>query len=398
MGVRNHYRLDSRMPGRALRILVAQNVLHNRNGGMSRMLGFLHDRVQEDGHTVEYFTADAVPARFNRRMARFSFPWLLWRHVVRAAKAGRPYDVVNVHEPSGAFLALGKKAAGQPFLAVTSHGVEDRSWVVALDDARLGRVDLSTRTRLWHPLTLLTQARTTLRGADHIFCLNEEDRAFLKARYPLPAARITRLFPAAATAYLQAFQRRDYSKAERVLVFGTWLPRKGAADIVSAFEMLADHRPELKLLLMGTGFAPESVAQWFPLRLRSRLEFVEGGSEAELAAHMLTAAVYWIPSLFEGTPQTLMEAMATGLPAVGAATCGMKDVIKSGGNGILVGIRDSPGLAAATDRLLTNRVLRQQLGAQAHADVAQHYTWDRVAQPLLDVYRALARQRYACAF
>ena len=381
-----------------MRILVAQNVPHNRLGGMSRMLGFLHDYVENDGHTVEFFTAECVPAGLNKRWARFAFPWLLWRHAVREAKAGRPFDVVNVHEPSGAFLALGKKAAGQPFLVVTSHGVEDRSWAVALDDARLGRIDLSTKTRLWHPLTLLTQARTTLRGADHIFCLNEEDRDFLKARYLLPAGRITRLFPAAATAYLDVYQRRDYSKAERVLVFGTWLPRKGATDIVTAFEMLADHRPELRLLLIGTGFPPESVAKWFPAHLRPRLEFVEGGSEAELATHMLKAAVYWIPSLFEGTPQTLMEAMATGLPAVGAATCGMKDVIKNGVNGVLVGPRDAAGLATATDRLLMSGVLRQQLGEHAHADIAQHYTWDRVAQPVLDVYRALAQRRYACAF
>ena len=54
----------------------------------------------------------------------------------------------------------------------------------------------------------------------------------------------------------------------------------------------------------------------------------------EYADRMLESAVYVVPSLFEGTPQTLMEAMATGLPAVGTATCGMKDVIKDGVNGL----------------------------------------------------------------
>src|SRR5438093_826206 len=107
-----------------LRILVGQNVPHDRRGGMSRMLGFLHDRVAQDGHTIEFFAAEQVPSRLNGRWGRFSFPWLLWRHAVAAAKAGRAYDVVNVHEPSAAVIAMGKHAAGNPFLVVTSHGVE----------------------------------------------------------------------------------------------------------------------------------------------------------------------------------------------------------------------------------------------------------------------------------
>jgi len=357
------------------------------------MLGSLHDRVEADGHTVEYFTAEQLPPRLGGRLARFTFPWLLWRHTVAAAKAGRPYDVVNVHESSGAILALGRHAAGNPFLVITSHGVEDRGWAVTREDARLGRSPLSLKARIWHPLTILTQARVGLRQADHVFCLNEEDRVFLRRKYRFPEDRVTRLFPAADPAYLDAFPSRDYTPADRLLVFGTWLPRKGAADIVAAFGTLAARRPELKLVMMGAGFPPEVVLGSFPEQLRERVEYVGPGTEAELAEQMLRCAVYLIPSLFEGTPQTLMETMATGMPAVGTATCGMKDVIRDGANGFLIPLRDPMALATATERLLANRELRERLGRQAHEDVAANYTWDHAAEPLRAVYRRLAGTR-----
>ena len=376
-----------------LRILVAQNVPHRRRGGMSRMLGFLHDRVEEDGHSVEFFSAENVHPHWGGRLARFSFPWLLWRHAVAAAKRGRPYDVINVHEPSAVFVAAWKKAAGGPFVAVTSHGVEDRGWEVAREDARLGRAPLSLKTRVWHPLTLLNQARTGFRHADHVFCLNEDDRVFLRRKYRFDAGQVTRLFPAADATYLDAFARRDYSTADRILVFGTWLARKGAADIVAAFGTLAARRPDLKLAMMGLGFPPDAVKAWFPEPLRGRLEFVPPANEAELAERMLAVAVYWIPSLFEGTPQTLMESMATGMPAVGTATCGMKDVIQHGKNGFHIPLRDPSALATATERLLSDRDLREKFGRQAHADVAANYTWDRIAEPLRQVYRQVARSR-----
>ncbi|MCE9561935.1 MAG: glycosyltransferase family 4 protein, partial [Planctomycetes bacterium] len=178
------------------------------------------------------------------------------------------------------------------------------------------------------------------------------------------------------------------------VVFGTWLPRKGVADIVAAFTTLAARRTELKLVMMGTGFPAEVVLGSFPEQLRKRVEFVGPGTEAELAEQMLRCTVYLIPSLFEGTPQTLLETMATGMPAVGTATCGMKDVIRDEVNGLLIPLRDPLALVSATERLLANHDLRERLGQQAHEDVAANYTWDCAAEPLRAVYRRLVVERF----
>jgi glycosyltransferase involved in cell wall biosynthesis len=360
---------------------------------MSRIMGFIHDRVEGDGHAVEYFSAEQVPAWLGARSRRFAFPWLVWRHAVRAARAGRPYDVVNVHEPSAAVVALGKRTAGHPYIVVTSHGVEDRGWAVTREERALGREAVSLKRRLAHPPTVLWPSRLGFRRADHVFCLNEEDRAYIRQVYRVRPDRITRMFPGADPAYTAVYPRRDYATADRVVFFGTWLARKGTADLVAAFTRLATRHPGLQLQVIGAGFPAEVVLRSFPEPLRGRVECVPPGPAEGYADRMLGAAVYVVPSLFEGTPLTLMEAMATGLPVVGTSTCGMRDVIRDGANGFLVPVRDPAALAAALDRLLTDAALRERLGRQAHADVMARYTWDAVAEPVRNVYRRLAEQR-----
>ena len=102
-------------------------------------MGLIHDNLVQAGHSVDYFCSDDVPKRFNGRMARFAFPSLVLRHAARANRRGCPYDVINVHEPTGAAIALWKRMAGRPHVVVTTHGVEQRAWELLLEEGRLGR-------------------------------------------------------------------------------------------------------------------------------------------------------------------------------------------------------------------------------------------------------------------
>src|SRR5262249_43230223 len=153
-----HQRVDVRRMKRSLRILVAHNVSGNRTGGMSKLMGFVHDQLVLAGHSVDYFCAEDCPGRLAGRIARFSFPVLVLRRAVAAARAGRPFDLINVHEPSGAAVSLMKRAAGRPRVVVTSYGVEKRGWERRLEEWRLGRDSIKLRSRLLYPVTLLWQA------------------------------------------------------------------------------------------------------------------------------------------------------------------------------------------------------------------------------------------------
>jgi glycosyltransferase involved in cell wall biosynthesis len=379
-----------RARARRLRILVAHNVPRGRTGGMSRMMGFIHDRVAAKGHSVEYLCADDVPAMARGRWARLAFPIFVRRRAIDAARRGQPFDVINVHEPSGAAIIVGRRAFGSPAVVLTSYGVEWRAWDAKLDDLRAGRGGPSLRTRMIFPPTELWQTSIGFRRADHIFCQNSEDQEYLMRRFHLPSDRFTKIFAPADPVYAQISAGRDYARVERLLFAGTWIKRKGIDDMVPAFATLARRHPELKLTVLGAGVPADAVLASFPDDVRSRVTYLRTTGDRENAGEFARADIYVLPTLFDGGPLTSVEAMMSGLPVVTTPVGLMKEAIRDGQNGLLVPVRSPEAIVAAVERLLADRDLRETLGRTAQRDALARYTWDKVAQPVTEIYESLA--------
>lgn len=374
-----------------LRILLAANLPDARTGGATRQFGFSHDRIVAAGHAVDYFFADAA-ARYGvrGRWARLTFPVALVRFLRDQLRRGVRYDVVTVHEPSGALLVRVRRYVGHPRIVAMSYGVERRAWELALEERRLRRAGPSLKTRIVYPVTSLWQCAATLRRADHVFCVSNEDREYLCRWLGSGAPPITRVFPAADGGFARAAAGRDYGRGEQLLFAATWRKNKGIEDLVPAFIALAARRPALTLTVLGGGVPPDVVRAAFPASTRERVRCLQTASEEETMAAFATHDVFVLPSLFEGTPLTLMEAMASGLPIVTTSTCGMRDVIRDGENGLLIPIRSPAAIADAVGRLIADRALRERLGRAARDEAMHRYTWDAVAAPVRAVYERLA--------
>jgi glycosyltransferase involved in cell wall biosynthesis len=373
-----------------LRILVAHQVPSARTGGMSRIMGFIHDRLIDHGHQVDYFCADDVPPRWQTGIGRrFAFPLLVRTAAAAAARRGMPYDIVNVHEPHALPLTLQRASTGSPAVVVTSHGLERRAWDVAKEDARLGRSRIPAKTRLTYPMTSLWPASWGLRRADHVFCLNRDDRDYLLRWLHRPEDTVTRIFPGADLAYLN--DARTYETVERILFAAAWRDNKGIADLVPAFVRLAERHPRLTLVVLGAGVPDATVRRRFPHALHQRIACDTPSTEADMAAAFAGADLFLLPSLFEGTPLTLVQAMMSGLPIVTTQTCGMKDVIANDESGLLVPIRSPEGIVGAVERLVNDRSLRERLGRSARAQALAHYSWEQAAAPVEQVYLGLRR-------
>jgi glycosyltransferase involved in cell wall biosynthesis len=376
-----------------MRILVAHQVPRARTGGMSRIMAFIHDRLESAGHAVEYFCADDVPASWAGWWGRrVSFPIAIRAKTIEADRRGRPYDIVNVHEPSAAPLLIGRRAHAAA-IVVTSHGLERRAWELAKDEGRFGRETPGWRTRLTYPPSALWPADLALRRADHVLCLNDEDRQVLINNLHRAPTSVTRIYPGADQIYALASEPRDYSRASRVMFAGTWRKNKGVEDLVPAFVALAERHSDLTLHVIGAGVPPDVVREQFPAAIRDRIHCDTPQDDVSMAAAFAAADLFLLPSLFEGTPLTLIQAMMSGLPIVTTATCGMKDVIVDWQNGLLVPIRSPQALVTAIDALRVNRSLRAQLGKAARAEARVRYTWDRAAEPVLRAYETVMRAR-----
>jgi glycosyltransferase involved in cell wall biosynthesis len=376
-----------------MRILVTHQVPRARTGGMSRLLTFIHDRLEAAGHDVDYFCSDDVPASWAGWWGRrVSFPMAIRARAIDADRSGRPYDIVNVHEACAAPLLIGRRAHAAA-VVITSHGLERRAWELAKEEGRLGREAPGWRTRLTYPPTALWPGDLALRRADHVFCLNDEDRQILVNRVGRAPASVTRVFPGADEIYAAAAEPRNYSRAARVMFAGTWRKNKGIEDLVPAFVALAGRHPDITLHVVGAGVSPGVVHAQFPESLRGRIYCETPQDDVAMAAAFAAADLFLLPSLFEGTPLTMIQAMMSGLPIVTTATCGMKDVIADQQTGLLVPIRSPQALVTAIDTLRTNRSLRMRLGQAARAEARARYSWDQSADPVLRAYETVMRTR-----
>lgn len=164
-----------------------------------------------------------------------------------------------------------------------------------------------------------------------------------------------------------------------LLVVARLIEIKGIQHLLTALSLLPEEmRRKIHLRLCGTGpYEAELRRQAEQVGMTAQVEFSGLVSYEEIPARLHEADLFVLPSLQEGLPLSLLEAMASGLPVVATTVGGIPGVVKDGENGLLVPAADPTALRDALVRLLTNPALRQSLGAAARRD-SLDWSWDAV--------------------
>ena len=110
------------------------------------------------------------------------------------------------------------------------------------------------------------------------------------------------------------------------------------------------------------------------------------GLTPKVAPFYAMAEVFVLPSLSEGSPNVLLEAMAAGLPIVATEVGGIPEIAADGVNALLVPPRDAEALLCAVQMLLGDAMMCRRLGSAARLTVEQRYTPERRAAALAGVY------------
>ncbi len=154
---------------------------------------------------------------------------------------------------------------------------------------------------------------------------------------------------------------------------------KGIQHLLTALSLLPEEmRRKIHLRLCGTGpYEAELRRQAEQVGMTAQVEFSGLVSYEEIPARLHEADLFVLPSLQEGLPLSLLEAMASGLPVVATTVGGIPGMVKDGENGLLVPAADPTALRDALVRLLTNPVLRRSLGASARR-TAEAWSWSAV--------------------
>ncbi|MFO1060384.1 MAG: glycosyltransferase [Dongiaceae bacterium] len=141
-----------------------------------------------------------------------------------------------------------------------------------------------------------------------------------------------------------------------IMTFGRLVSQqraKGMDEVMAVMPELLRRHGDLVYLIAGDGpDRPRLEALARRLGIERQVIFAGRIDEAEKAAHYRLADVYAMPSRGEGFGIVLLEAMASGVPAIGSATDGGRDALRDGALGVLVDPDDPAALAAAIERAL----------------------------------------------
>lgn len=287
-----------------------------------------------------------------------------------------PFDVVHAHMvvPDGWAAARVGSRLGVPVVAtahradvldVPARGEDDRRRVgeaVGLVDqlCAVSRVVADAATALGAPRR---PVRVVPNGADTETC-RPWPRARMREEFGLPV------------------------DGPVVTYVGQLVPRKGVDTLIEAVARLAA-RPAGAPLVAAAGAGPQRAELERMAAERGvadRVRFVGPVDHDRVGRFMAAGDLFVLPSLSEGLPTVVCEAMNCGLPVVATAVDGTPEIVRHGETGLLVPPSDPAALADALAAVLDDDDRRAAMGAEALRVGRAEYTWDANAAAMEEIY------------
>lgn len=234
---------------------------------------------------------------------------------------------------------------------------------------------------------------------DRVICVSERVADFSAEHIGLSPARLVvipngiELLPQPAVDKAAVWAELGRPRPEMVIgTVGRLEPVKGFPYLLEALAQLAPAYPAVHLLIVGDG--PERTAleaQAHRLGLGERVIFA--GHRTDVPLLMGGMDLFVLPSIWEGMPNVVLEAMAAGLPVVATAVGGTPEIVVEGETGLLVPPRDPAALAEAMERLLADPALRLQMGRAGRDRVQQYFDIERTIRLNEELYNTLINEK-----
>jgi len=252
----------------------------------------------------------------------------------------------------------------------------------------------------FHPLEVVRMkklVRWTAKRARHILTVSEFSAADIATRFQLPREKITVAYQAASPDFhprdkqlCQEHLARNYGvRAPFILYVGRIQARKNLPRLVEAYARVRGQGADVSLVMVGK-------KDWQSERLLEKIR--ELGLESgvlfpgfvpfdDLPLFYNAAEAFVFPSFFEGFGLPVIESMASGAPTITSFGSSLEEV--AGEGALLIDPAETGSIAAALEKVLGDRELRERLSA-AGVRRANQFKRDELARKTLDVYRSLA--------
>ena len=209
---------------------------------------------------------------------------------------------------------------------------------------------------------LVAEYKLGMRHAPRIFFQNRDDLKVFTDHRILPEHKAVMLHGSGVN--VEKFTPTPLPERPGFLCISRLIRDKGVVEYLEAARKLHQRRPDVKCVLVGpfdtnpSAIKPEELQPYID---DGSVEYV--GEQKDVQPYLRACTAYVLPSYHEGTPKTVLEAMACGRPAITTDAPGCRETVTDGVNGWLVPVRDVDAIVDAMERILDQPEKTVQMAA-----------------------------------
>lgn len=279
----------------------------------------------------------------------------------------RNSDILKTNQMSGSWAAVIAKWVSSAKLVVRC-GYE---WLEVMERRKMA---------FWKLKLAALLESLSYKSADAVIFSNEADKEYARKRFSLNSAK---LFIAPNFVDTERFKPLPVAKEKgRIIFVGKLEDQKNVLQLIEAVSQLP-----VRLIIIGNGSLRQKLEE-FAKEKRASVEFWGNIPNSRLPEELNKSELFILPSLYEGHPKALLEAMSCGLPCIGTKVKGIDTVIEHRKNGYLCEL-SAESIRAAIETVLGDRVLQADMSQRARQTIEERFTLGQIVASELSLYKQL---------
>jgi glycosyltransferase involved in cell wall biosynthesis len=387
-----------------MKIAIIQPYLKHSTGGERQVLE-LATELQKKGHYVKIFTSvldktqcfpDLVKKNNIKVVSNIKFSkFPQYNGIIAMLKIGgqisKDFDIINIHNfPAEWAGFLAKKRLKIPVVWMCN---EPPFWFFYPKN----RGGIKNRILNW-PLYEIFD-KFTVNSIDKIVVLSHLTSSLVKGIYHRPSVVIR---SGVDVDYFQEkilnnnFRKKFGIKVDDffILQVGSLVYYKHPEDSIKMLRLLNKKYPNIKLVFIGTGKQEPFKKLVKKLKLETKVLLLGPINDEEVKEAYQACDTFVFPAENQSWGLVVIEAMASGKPAIVSNKTGVSEVISDGENGFIFECRNIEQMAKKTELLINNENLREKIGENASNYIKENFSWEKYADKMEKIFKDSINQFY----
>jgi len=229
-----------------------------------------------------------------------------------------------------------------------------------------------------YKLSFLIQAKSA-ENSSHIIVVHSTQKYYLK-NFNIPEDKVTYI-PNGVDIYKF---KPEYPKDNYCIYVGSLTKRKGVEYLLHALKHL-----DIRCYIVGDGPERNNLENLSEKLSLSNVEFMGAVPLGKISELLSKAQFFILPSIREGMPLSILEAMASGCPVIATNISGIPEIVRNGYNGFLVEPGNVKQLREKINILHNDHDLCINMGKNARNFIKERFSWRKTAEKLVEVYKTV---------